>query len=268
MNRQIEITEAINYIQTHLYDQITLDKLASHVSYSPYHFSRIFKEETGLPPLYFVSSMRLQRAKELLLNTNMSVRDISLEIGQQSLGTFTTRFTNSVGVTPAHFRNTQDEAEILLNSLQRLDGKTDPLHSAKNPLSVKGTVFTDEEFEGVILVGLFPKPIPEGMPLYGTLLFSLGEFQFNNVKPGLYYLFATSVSWGMDPRSFLIPHTTLRYKPTGPILVNGNEQVPHQDLHLRAAQLDDPPILISIPRLMNNFLQRIKDSNRKEIRTY
>lgn len=99
MSRQIEITEAISYFQTHLYDEITLDKLASHVAYSPYHFSRIFKEETGLPPLYFVSSMRLQRAKELLLNTNFSVRDISLEIGQQSLGMFTTRFTKSVGVT-------------------------------------------------------------------------------------------------------------------------------------------------------------------------
>ncbi|RDU37141.1 AraC family transcriptional regulator [Neobacillus piezotolerans] len=258
MTRQIEITEAINYIQTHLYDEITLDKLASHVAYSPFHFSRIFKQETGLPPLYFVSSMRLQRAKELLLNTNMCVRDIALEIGQQSLGTFTTRFTNSVGVTPANFRNTQEEAETLLNSLQQLGGTTGFQHSAKNPLSVKGTVFTDEEFEGVILVGLFPKPIPEGMPLYGTLLFSLGEFQFKNVKPGLYYLFATSVSWGMNARSVLIPHTTLRYKPTGSIQVNGNEQVPHQDLHLRAAQLDDPPILISIPRLMNNFLQRTK----------
>ncbi|WP_059173399.1 helix-turn-helix transcriptional regulator [Bacillus sp. FJAT-27445] len=268
MNRYIEIKEAINYIQTHLYDQITLDKLASHVSYSPYHFSRIFKEETGLPPLYFVSSMRLQRAKELLLNTNMNVRDISLEIGQQSLGTFTTRFTKSVGVTPANFRNTQKEAKSLLNTLERLDGKMKFQQRVDSSLTVKGTVTTNEEFEGVILVGLFPKPIPEGLPLYGTLLFSLGEFQFHNVKPGLYYLFATSVPWGMDAQSFLIPHTTLRYKPTGPILVNGNDQVPHQDFHLRAAQLDDPPILISIPRLMINFLQRVKDSNRKEIRTF
>ncbi|WP_053367842.1 helix-turn-helix domain-containing protein [Bacillus sp. FJAT-27245] len=265
MTRQIEITEAIHYIQTHLYDHITLDKLASHVSYSPYHFSRMFKEETGLPPLYFVSSMRLQRAKELLLNTNLSVRDIGLEIGQQSLGTFTTRFTKSVGVTPAHFRNTREEAENLLHTLEQLDGKTKRQQFANSPLSVKGTVSSNEEFEGVILAGLFPKPIPEGLPLYGTLLFSLGDFQFHNVKPGLYYLFATSVPWGMDAQSFLIPHQTLRYKPTGPILVNGNEQVPHQDLLLRPAQLDDPPILISIPRLMTNFLQRVKKSNRKEI---
>ncbi|GHH98700.1 helix-turn-helix transcriptional regulator [Neobacillus kokaensis] len=261
MSRQIEMKEAIHYIQTHLYDHITLDILASHVSYSPYHFSRIFKEETGLSPLYFVSSMRLQRAKELLLNTNMSVRDISLEIGQQSLGTFTTRFSKSDGVTPAYFRNTQEQAENLLNSLHGLERETKLQHSVNSFLSVNGTVFTEEEFEGVILVGLFPKPIPEGLPLYGTLLFFLGEFQFHNVKPGLYYLFATSVPWGMKAQNFLVPHTTLRYKPTGPILVTGNVQVPHQELHLRAAQLDDPPILISIPRLMDNFLQRIKDSN-------
>lgn len=265
MNRNIEINEVINYIQTHLYDHITLDKLASYLSYSPYHFSRVFKEETGLPPLYFVSSMRLQRAKELLLNTNLSVRDIGLEIGQQSLGTFTTRFSKSVGVTPAHFRNSQVEAENLLSTLQRLEGKAQFHQRADSPLTVKGTVSTNEEFDGVILVGLFTKPIPEGLPLYGTLLFSLGDFQFHNVKPGLYYLFSTSVPWGMNAHSFLIPHKTLRYKPTGPILVNGNEQLPHQDLLLRSAQLDDPPILVSIPRLMKNFLQREKNSNSKEI---
>jgi len=265
VNRNIEINEAINYIQTHLYDHITLDKLASYVSYSPYHFSRVFKEETGLPPLYFVSSMRLQRAKELLLNTNLSVRDIGLEIGQQSLGTFTTKFTKSVGVTPAYFRNTQEEAKNLLNTLELLDEKAKFHQRADSPLNVKGTVSAIEEFDGVILVGLFPKPIPEGLPLYGTLLFSLGDFQFHNVKPGLYYLFSTSVPWGMDAPSFLIPHKTLRYKPTGPLLIKENEQIPHQDLLLRSAQLDDPPILISIPKLMKNFLQRVKHSNLKEI---
>src|SRR5690625_479502 len=102
-NTYPEVEEAILYIQKNIYEPLSLTQLANHVSYSPYHFTRIFKARTGLSPLYYVSSMRLQKAKDLLLNTDLTVRDIGLEIGQQSLGTFTTRFTEKVGITQSQF---------------------------------------------------------------------------------------------------------------------------------------------------------------------
>jgi len=91
----------IAHIHQHIDEPLPLSRLAGHVACSPYHFTRLFKKQIGLSPLYYVSSLRLQKAKDLLLHTSMRVRDIGLEIGQQSLGTFTTRLTERVGVTPS-----------------------------------------------------------------------------------------------------------------------------------------------------------------------
>lgn len=111
IDRYSEIDEVITYIHLHLHEPLPLPRLAKYAGYSLYHFTRIFKGKTSVSPLYYVSSLRLQKAKDLLLNTNLSVRDIGLEIGQQSLGTFTTRFTEKVGVPPSRFRNSVVQAD-------------------------------------------------------------------------------------------------------------------------------------------------------------
>ena len=255
-----EIGEVISYIHDHLYEPLSLDRLANVAAYSPYHFSRLFKEQTGLSPLYYVSALRLQKAKDLLLNTNLTVRDIGMEIGQQSVGTFTTRFTERVGMTPAEFRKFTGKAENHLNALQKLNEWSDIgiTEREANPyLTIQGTVKAEAPFDGVILIGLFAKPIPEGLPLYGTLLPSLGQFCFPNVQPGIYYLMATSVPWGMQPIDFILPYQTLRTRTTKPIIVGTESMIPHQDVMLRAPRFDDPPILISLPLLMKIFLNRV-----------
>ncbi|PYI55966.1 AraC family transcriptional regulator [Paenibacillus flagellatus] len=256
-DRYSEIDEAIAFIHQNIHEPITLSKLASHVAYSQYHFARIFKEKIGLSPQYYVSSLRLQKAKDLLLRTNLSIRDIGLEIGQQSLGTFTTRFTERVGVTPSDFRNSAKKADNLFRALQSLDDWSDMRPNVPQHGTVEGTVRAEVPFDGVVLIGLFPKPIPEGLPLYGTLLSSLGEFRFTNVKPGVYYLMATSVAWGMKALDFLLPHATLRTRSREPIVVGARAPVPYQIVTLHPPRQDDPPILISLPLLMNNFINRV-----------
>jgi AraC family transcriptional regulator len=258
-----EIDEVIAYIHQNIYEPLPLARLASHAAYSPYHFTRIFKEKIGLSPLYYVSSHRLQKAKDLLLRTNLSIRDIGLEIGQQSLGTFTTRFTERVGVTPSEFRNSMLQADNHLRSLQKLSDWRTLQPTTNEHATIEGTVQSSIPFEGVILIGLFAKPIPEGLPLYGTLISSLGDFSFTGVKPGMYYLMATSVSWGMQAMDFLLPQRTLRTRSKKPIIVEPYSFVPHQQVTLHVPHPDDPPILISLPLLMNNFLNRvIQHSNR------
>ncbi|RXZ77809.1 AraC family transcriptional regulator [Paenibacillaceae bacterium] len=252
--RYTEVDEIIAYIHRHIYEPLPLARLASHVAYSPYHFTRIFKERMGLSPLYYVSSLRLQKAKDLLMQTNLSIREIGLEIGQQSLGTFTTRFTERVGVTPSQFRNSTPQAENQLLALQKLQAWQSSLPIIGEEGIVRGVIQSETPFEGIVLVGLFPKPIPEGVPLYGTLLASLGEFCFTGVKPGTYYLMATSVAWGMQAIDFLLPMNTLRTRSRAPIRVEANAVVPHQEVSLYPPKLDDPPILISLPLLMNIFL--------------
>jgi len=161
-DRYSEIDEVIAYIQKHLDEPLPLTRLAGYLAYSPYHFTRIFKERIGLSPQYYISSLRLQKAKELLLGTNLSVRDIGLEIGQQSLGTFTTRFTERVGMTPSHFRNSIQHAENHLRSLQTLNDLRTLCPSSSQHARIEGVVQATVPFEGVVLIGLFPKPIPEG----------------------------------------------------------------------------------------------------------
>lgn len=253
--RYSEIDEIIAYINQNIYDPLPLSRLADHVAYSPYHFARIFKERIGLSPLYYVSALRLQKAKDLLLRTNLSIRDIGLEIGQQSLGTFTTRFTERVGVSPSQFRNSSQQADEHLRSLQMLGGWSKAQSSRSMPGTITGTFETEIPFEGVVLVGLFAKPIPEGLPLYGTLVSSGEDFIIPGVKPGTYYLMATSVAWGTKAMDFMLPHTTLRTRSKEPIIVKPLSFVPHLHVTLHVPHPDDPPILISLPLLMNNFLK-------------
>ncbi len=256
--RYAEIDEVIAYIHKNIYEPLPLSLLANYIGYSPYHFSRIFKERIGLPPLYYVSSLRLEKAKDLLLHTHLSIRDIALEIGQQSLGTFTTRFTERVGVSPSNFRNSRDEVNERLLALQKLSDWRQSMPVLNPNATIEGTVYAHAPFQGVILIGLFAKPIPEGLPLYGTLLPSLDPFRFTDVKPGTYYLMATSVQWGMQAVDVLLTQsTTLRTRSREPIVVTPYTKVPPLEVTLHVPRLDDPPILISLPLLMDHFLKKV-----------
>src|SRR5699024_8450015 len=150
-----EIEEAILYIQRNICEPLSLTQLTNHVSYSPYHFTRIFKARTGLSPLYYVYSMRLHKAKEWLLNTDLTVRDIGMEVGQQSLGTFTTRFTEKVGITPSQFRHSHMQVDDHKHSLQKLSNWHEFSPTLSQSTKIEGTVKTNRPFNGFILIGLF-----------------------------------------------------------------------------------------------------------------
>lgn len=261
LDRYPEIDELIEYIHLHIHDPLSIIELARFVAYSPYHFTRIFKQRIGLSPQHYIASLRLQKAKSLLLTTNYSVRDIALEIGQQSLGTFTTRFTQRIGVTPTEYRNTSKFAGNHLRSLANLDSWVDMQRRTRNHMNLYGTIESEHLFEGVILIGLFAKPIPEGLPIYGTILRSFGEFCLPNIKPGIYYLMATSVSWGMRSDEILLPQNTLRTRSKTPIIIRSNTPVPSQQVVLYPPRIDDPPILVSLPLLMSRFLGRTIQSH-------
>ncbi|MDR9856367.1 AraC family transcriptional regulator [Paenibacillus sp. VCA1] len=251
-----EIDEAILFIHAHLCDPLSLKQIARHVGYSPYHFIRLFKAQTGLTPQYYISSARLQKAKELLLQTNLTVRDVALEIGQQSIGTFTTRFADKVGVTPAHFRDQHILAETGLQSV--LSESREPFSTEIGPTGaiISGRVNAESPIHGVIFIGLFLRPIPDAIPAYGTLLTSPGPFRFSNVKPGTYYLMATSVSSDMRSTDILLPHRTLRTRFHEPIVVASHHQRIDKEVALYPPSMGDPPILISLPLLMQRFMAR------------
>jgi AraC-like DNA-binding protein len=75
---------------------------AAHAS--PSHFARQFRRAFGETPYAYLMTRRIERAKALLRGSDLSVTEISLAVGCQSLGTFSTRFREIVGMTPRAYR--------------------------------------------------------------------------------------------------------------------------------------------------------------------
>jgi AraC-like DNA-binding protein len=75
---------------------------AAHAS--PSHFARQFRQAYGETPYAYLMTRRIERAKALLRAGELSVTEVSLAVGCQSLGTFSTRFRELVGVTPGAYR--------------------------------------------------------------------------------------------------------------------------------------------------------------------
>jgi len=251
-----KVEASLQYIQEHLVEPLSLEEISHQVGYSPYHFTRLFKAHMGIPLFYYVSALRLQKAKDLLIHTDFTIRDIALEVGHQSLGTFTTRFTEKVGISPAAFRQTRTEGERVLEKLHELSENKALIDASSGHCSITGTIEADVPYQGVVLVGLFPKPIPEGMPLYGTLAMLPGEFCLSGIQPGIYYLMATSLSWGMEAEGILLTHKALRTRNHKPLTITPGTLYPRLKIKLYPPKLDDPPIVVSLPILMKRYLQR------------
>lgn len=92
-------------MRTNYYEPLTLRDVAGAALVSPFHFSRLFHATVGVPPGRYLTAVRLFEAKRLLLTTWMNVADIVATIGYSSVGTFTTRFTRAVGLSPTQYRN-------------------------------------------------------------------------------------------------------------------------------------------------------------------
>src|SRR5215213_3589316 len=99
------VERVIRMMHDRLDEPLTLQEMSRTAYISPYHFNRIFRHITGIPPNKFLYALRLETAKRLLLTTNTSVTNVCFDVGYNSLGTFIRRFTGLVGLSPSHFRS-------------------------------------------------------------------------------------------------------------------------------------------------------------------
>jgi AraC family transcriptional regulator len=81
-----------------------LEKLAELTELSPFHFSRVFKQSTGMTPLQFVIRERLLKAQQLIRETSRSLIEIALEVGYTSPSHFAQVFRRTAGMAPIEFR--------------------------------------------------------------------------------------------------------------------------------------------------------------------
>jgi AraC-like DNA-binding protein len=86
------------------FEPLDVDDMAAAAGLSRAHFSREFRRAFGESPHGYLLTRRLERAAELLRNTDRSVVDVCLSVGLQSVGSFTTSFTRTYGVSPTAYR--------------------------------------------------------------------------------------------------------------------------------------------------------------------
>ena len=96
--------DAQSYILAHLGEELTVQMCANAVHLSPSYFSNLFKKETGMTFMQYVTNARIEKAKELLL-IGMQVQDITYELGYKDRPYFTEIFKKYTGLTPTEFRN-------------------------------------------------------------------------------------------------------------------------------------------------------------------
>jgi len=99
------ITRAKEFIQTHQSEDISLGQVARAVNTSTFYFCKLFKKFTGINFTDYVSRVRIENAKNLLLNPNLRVSEIAYEVGFQSLTHFNRVFKKVVGQSPTEYRS-------------------------------------------------------------------------------------------------------------------------------------------------------------------
>ena len=100
-----QIRKVEDHVREQLTEEISVETLAGLVDLSPFHFSRVFKQATGMSPLQFITRERITRAQQLIRETSRSLIEIALEVGYTSPSHFAQVFRRAVGVTPTEFRS-------------------------------------------------------------------------------------------------------------------------------------------------------------------
>jgi AraC-like DNA-binding protein len=101
------LRRARDLIDLRFSEPLDLGDLAAAAGFSRYHFARSFKDAFGETPGAYLSRRRVERAKDMLRSANLTVTEICMMVGFNSLGSFSSRFTELVGMSPSAYRRQQ-----------------------------------------------------------------------------------------------------------------------------------------------------------------
>lgn len=98
------VAVAIEYMKLNIDHQIMVEELAESAHMSRFHFSRVFRRETGMAPYEYLLSLRFNLAKHLLKTTDYTIRQVAFAVGYQSEAGFANHFTEKMGLSPGQYR--------------------------------------------------------------------------------------------------------------------------------------------------------------------
>lgn len=105
------ITSITRYLQEHLAEEISLSVLAEQFHLNPQYISQLFKSEIGVNFLAYLTNIRMEKAKKLLLSTSLSIAEVAEQSGYGDYRVFTKVLKKSEGITPSQYRRDFLEAE-------------------------------------------------------------------------------------------------------------------------------------------------------------
>jgi AraC-like DNA-binding protein len=240
------VVRAIHHMKEHLEAPLDLDELARIVAISKFHLVRVFDEITGTTPHHFLSCLRVQRAKELLLKTDASITEVCLEVGYNSLGTFSNTFSELVGVSPQAFRalpKRMTAAQFATTIWRYLAARK----KISGPV-MEGVVEGPRSPKGFIFVGTFTSGVPLGVPFSGTVMVGRGKFRIERPAVREFHLLAALVPLSAKLAEMVV-NIPISYVASA--RVQNDLGVPPEKhvLRLRPLRPTDPPIVMALPAL-------------------
>jgi len=248
---QNAVAEVLDVIRRDPSAPLTVETLARVANMSHYHFLRTFEEVTGVTPHRFITALRMEQAKRLLLEQTLAVTAICFEVGYNSLGTFTRLFVEYVGTTPKRFRKFgasfgQQPLEWLVT------GYFAQQRSRYTKGTISGFVWAPAKWCGAIFVGAFGSSVPERLPIDGTLLVQQGRFEL--ALPSLdrtYCVMAAGFPSNSTIAQCLVPAQHDLLVASSVIRQGRDELTSRRELTLRKPHMFDPPIVTALPLLLN-----------------
>lgn len=107
----LQLKQARHFMDQHFAENICLEQLAQQAFLSKFHFTRLFKTYYGITPFQYLTSVRMQAAKQLL-KSNRQIWEVCMAAGFESIPTFTSLFKRSTGYTPARFQRKAQKSNI------------------------------------------------------------------------------------------------------------------------------------------------------------
>jgi len=227
-------------------EPLALDDLADVAFMSRYHFNRVFTKIAGVSPCRFLAAIRMQEAKRLLLKTHRSVTDISLDVGYNSLGTFTRIFADFVGFAPVRFRQLAvplrsmevSTAITFLHKQQEISPSAPVVGEVRcsNPLSL-------------IIVGMFQVAIPRSDPTECTVLQGTTRFAFDSRPRRGWRIYAAGLLPGASLEDAMLA-TRGSVLVGSTILDSIDGQHGDISVELREGRTIDPPVVVAFPLIL------------------
>jgi len=143
------IHSAIDYIEEHLTDEISLQDISGEAGLSPYHFHRIFHGITGNTVSEYIRERRLSLASDDLVSSKKRIIEISVEYGFESQESFTRAFKKQFGLTPAKYRTNQKHSMLFKKKRLTETG----LKHLNGGITMEPKIITKESFKVVGMEG-------------------------------------------------------------------------------------------------------------------